>query len=66
MGFGVCDPTNLPDFTKKASPKEGEAFLVNKRRLGAAGPKPVCYFTPIFFCNSDDDVVYWKRSFLSG
>jgi hypothetical protein len=24
------------------------------------------YLTPSFFCRLDDDVVYWKISFLSG
>ena len=24
------------------------------------------YFTPSFFCRLDDEVVYWKMSFLSG
>jgi hypothetical protein len=24
------------------------------------------YFTPSFFCRLDDDVVYWKISFLFG
>jgi hypothetical protein len=24
------------------------------------------YFTPSFFCRLDDEVVYWKISFLSG
>jgi len=51
------------DARHKAGHDEGRWRFERRRETE---PRQAPYFTPSFFCRLDDDVVYWKISFLSG
>src|SRR5262252_2630910 len=64
--LGVATGASFSDISVDA--RRPDRIRLDRQRGKAASPgrSETRYLTPSFFCRLDDEVVYWKTSFLSG